>query len=237
METKLDNRREIELAEGVHIHLRPVGIFPRLLARSIDLTIFTTIFSIISVVLGFASLLIGNEVSHGVYQLCAFFLFWFYDPFFEASKFSATPGKLCLKLKVVRRSGAPVGFGSSFLRGLLFWVDVLPGLGTIGTVSILCSRNSQRLGDMVADTLVVYSTPPATPSGASHRYPATRPGVLLQREEQLAFLQFADRLDTLSEVRQEEVTRPLTSLDAAQNSPSSISFALGVAQWLSLNEK
>jgi hypothetical protein len=54
---KLDNRREIELAEGVHIHLCPAGLFPRLLARAIDATIWTAIY--------FAALLIFSMVRVG----------------------------------------------------------------------------------------------------------------------------------------------------------------------------
>lgn len=237
MPAKLDNRREIELAEGVHIHLRPAGIFPRLLARLIDFSIFLGIFMVLAFAVGIIGAAIGDEVASGVYQLCAFVLLWFYDPLFEMSKASATPGKRCLKLKVVRRSGAPIGFGSAFLRGLLFWVDALPGLGAVGTVSILASRDSQRLGDRVADTLVVYRNPPVVPEAASIPAPPVRPGVLLQREEQLAFLQFADRLSKLSPARQAEVAAPLASLDAARSCPSPTSFALGVARWLSQNEK
>lgn len=237
MPAKLDNRREIELAEGVHIHLRPAGIFPRLLARAIDFSIFLGIFMVLAFGVGLIGVALGDEVAAGVYQLCAFVLFWFYDPLFEMSKASATPGKRCLKIKVVRRSGAPIGFGSAFLRGLLFWVDALPGLGAVGTVSILASRDSQRLGDLVADTLVVYRNPPVAPEAVSIPAPPVRPGVLLQREEQLAFLQFADRLSRLSPARQAEVAAPLASLDAARTSPSPTSFALGVARWLSQNEK
>ena len=237
MLAKLDNRREIELAEGVHIHLRPAGIYPRLLARMIDFMIFIAIFTVLSIVLNLVGLAVGGEVATGFYQLAAFFLYWFYDPFFEASKGGGTPGKRCLKLKVVRRSGAPVGFGSAFLRCLLFWVDAIPGLGAVGTVSILASRDSQRLGDLVADTLVIYRDPPAPPEVAGIPAPAVRPGVLLQREEQLAFLQFAARLSKLSASRQAEVTAPLATLEASRKSPNPTSFALGVARWLAQNER
>ncbi|GHC51453.1 RDD family protein [Roseibacillus persicicus] len=235
--SKLDNRREIELAEGVHIHLRPAGLFPRLMARFIDGAIWLLIFIVLSVVLSLSGWLIGDEASQGFLMLLAFVMVWFYDPFFEASKASATPGKMAMKLKVVRRSGAPVGFASGFLRCLLFWIDFLPALGTVGMVSILASRNSQRLGDMVADTLVVYRSPPRVPEVESINAPAVRPGVLLQREEQLAFIEFADRLDRLSPARQNEITAPLAALEAARKSPTTTSFALGVARWLSHQEK
>lgn len=234
---KLDNRREIELAEGVHIHLCPAGLFPRLLARAIDATIWTAIYFAALLIFSMMGLVVGGEGGEGFALLTTFMMIWFYDPLFEASKFSATPGKMAMKLRVVRRSGAPVGFASGFLRCLLFWIDLLPGLGTVAIVSILASRHSQRLGDLVADTLVVYRNPPIVPEIASIPAPPVRPGLLLQREEQLAFIAFADRSPQLSAARQSEVTAPLAGLEAARQSPSTVSFALGVARWLSQNEK
>lgn len=235
--TKLDNRREIELAEGVHIHLRPAGIFPRMIARSVDMLIWGVAYTIVAIVLSLTAIFFGEEASSGFLQLLAFVMVWFYDPLFEASKASATPGKRVMKLKVVRRSGAPAGLTSGFLRCLLFWIDFLPLLGGVGTAAILASKNSQRLGDMVADTLVVYRTPPHIPELESIPAPPVRPGLLLQREEQLAFIDFADRMASLSPARQQEVTAPLASLEQAKKSPNTVSFALGVARWLSNQEK
>lgn len=237
MPTRLDNRREIELAEGVHIHLRPAGIYPRLLARVIDAGTIVLLYFLLSVVVALAGLVIGGEAGMGISILIAFFLLWFYDPCWEASKYSATPGKLALGLKVVRRSGAPVGFASGFLRTLLFWIDILPGLGMVGMISILFSKNSQRLGDIVADTLVIYGKAPETPHIPQLTIPACRPGVPLLRDEQLAFLQFAERSGSLSAERRSEIAEPLRALEGMQSSPNPETFALGVAQWLSRNEQ
>lgn len=234
---KLDNRREIELAEGVHIHLRPAGLYPRLLARVIDMAIWTVLYLVALLIFSLTGLIVGGEGSNGLALLLTFAMVWFYDPLFEASRYSATPGKLALRLMVVRRSGAPVGFASGFLRCLLFWIDLLPGLGTVAIVSILASRNSQRLGDLVADTLVIYRTPPLIPEVESVPAPPVRPGVLLQREEQLAFIGFADRCHQWAPSRQNEITAPLAALDSARHSPTTTSFALGVARHLSQNEK
>ena len=235
--TKLDNRREIELAEGVYIHLRPVGLYPRLLARAIDWCVWTVAYLILQLAVSLSAMFMGGEASQGFVNLTAFVMIFFYDPLFESSKWSATPGKLVLKLRVVRRSGAPVGFGGAFLRGLLFWIDGAISIGTIGSVAIMSSRNSQRLGDMAADTLVVYRTPPVVPDVDSIPSPPVRPGVLLQREEQLAFIGFADRLNQLSPARQKEVTAPLYELEACRKTPNTTSFALGVARWLAKEEK
>jgi uncharacterized RDD family membrane protein YckC len=234
---RLDNRREIELAEGVHIYLRPAGIYPRLLARLIDFSILAVVYLVVGVMVAMLGSVVGAEAGAGFYQLSAFLLLWFYDPLWEASKWSGTPGKLALGLKVVRRSGAPVGFASGFLRVLLLWIDILPGLGAVGMVSILASKKSQRLGDLVADTLVVYSRNVVIPQAASIPVPALRPGIALQREEQIAFVQFADRAPGLSPERRAEIAAPLAALKSSRQSPNPTTFALGVAHWLSKNEK
>ncbi len=234
---KLDNRREVELAEGVHIHLSPAGLFPRLLARLIDVLIWGGCYILFLFGASLLGTFLGGEAQQGLVLLLSFMMAWFYDPLFEASKFAGTPGKLILGLKVIRRSGAAVGFGSGFLRVLLFWIDFLPGLGTVGIISILVSKNSQRLGDLVADTLVVYRVPSTGPEPDEVSVPAVRPGLLLPREEELAFIEFADRYKGLSPARQSEVTEPLLELEAARRSPNTIQFALGVSRWLSQKEK
>ena len=235
--SKLDNRLEIELAEGVHIHLCPAGVFPRIMARALDMLFWFIAFLILVFAISLGGVITGGEISEGFMQLLAFVMYWFYDPFFEASKKSATPGKMIVGLKVVRRSGAPVGLGESFIRCLLFWVDFLPAAGGVGVASILASKHSQRLGDMVADTLVVYRNPVQVPEVESILAPPVQPGILLQREEQLAFIGFADRFETLSPARRQEVTAPLVNLEASKKTPDSTSFALGVACWLSKQEK
>ena len=90
---------------------------------------------------------------------------------------------------------------------------------------------------MVADTLVVYRNPVQVPEVESILAPPVQPEILLQREEQLAFIGFADRFETLSSARRQEVTAPLVNLEASKKTPDSTSFALGVACWLSKQEK
>jgi uncharacterized RDD family membrane protein YckC len=67
----------------------------------------------------------------------------------------ATPGKLVAGIRVVQEeTGAVPGLGRAFLRTLLRLVDGLGGY-LVGFIVVLVSRKRQRLGDMVARTLVV----------------------------------------------------------------------------------
>jgi uncharacterized RDD family membrane protein YckC len=70
-------------------------------------------------------------------------------------QFGATPGKALLQLRVVDRFGEPCSFGAAFVRGLIRPVDALV-FGSIAAYNMHAPLN-QRLGDKLADTLVVSS--------------------------------------------------------------------------------
>lgn len=69
-------------------------------------------------------------------------------------RFGQTLGKMALGIRVVREDGGTIGTREAILRTLLRIVD---GIGTyfVAFVVALISDKNQRLGDMVAKTLVV----------------------------------------------------------------------------------
>jgi uncharacterized RDD family membrane protein YckC len=68
-----------------------------------------------------------------------------------------TPGKRLSSIRVVRLDGFSLEPGSIFVRNIFRVVDHLPPLWIVPLVS----RKSQRLGDMVAGTVVVIDKPEA----------------------------------------------------------------------------
>lgn len=66
-----------------------------------------------------------------------------------------TPGKMVLGLRVVTVEGSPVRFRHAAIRSALGLVDFLLGAGTIAILSALATRQSQRLGDLAAGTIVI----------------------------------------------------------------------------------
>ncbi len=70
-------------------------------------------------------------------------------------------------MRVIKQGGYALRFFDTLLRNLLRVVDFLPLLYGVGLVSLLLSRDSQRLGDLVAGTLVVYQDPVETESMVS----------------------------------------------------------------------
>jgi uncharacterized RDD family membrane protein YckC len=66
-----------------------------------------------------------------------------------------TPGKYLLGLVVVKSDGSNCTVGASILRNLLWIVDAFPTANLVAMVLILVTDDNQRVGDLVADTVVV----------------------------------------------------------------------------------
>lgn len=206
----LDTRADVETPEGVQLTLAPAGPVVRVLAYSLDILFRTTILAIAAIALG----LLG-EFGIGVMAILAFLLEWFYPVLFEMLASGATPGKRLFGLRVVQDDGTPVTWQASVLRNLLRVADFLPVGYVAGLVSMAVSRRFQRLGDLAAGTVVVYrnrSIAPAEPA-----VEGVRPvPVALEDSERQALLAFAERRDTLSEARRQElagILAPVLALD------------------------
>lgn len=72
------------------------------------------------------------------------------------ARYGRTLGKRLLGLRVLAEDGTPIGTGASVVRNVLRIVDGLFFYAVVA-VSILVSDRKQRLGDHVADTVVVRS--------------------------------------------------------------------------------
>lgn len=94
---------------------------------------------------------------------------WLWDVAFETAWQGRTPGKRLLGLRVVCADGRPVGLVESLVRNVTRAVEV-PLLYAPGVLSIALSRRHQRLGDVLAGTLVVLDR-----SRDLSRYPASMP--------------------------------------------------------------
>lgn len=70
--------------------------------------------------------------------------------------FGQTIGKYLRGIVVVKADGSQCTWGASVGRNLLRIVDVLPSFYIIGAVVALATDRHQRVGDLVADTVVVY---------------------------------------------------------------------------------
>lgn len=83
--------------------------------------------------------------------------------FMAEAAFGATPGKYLAGLRVVSVFGGKPGVLQTAMRNFLRAIDMYPFSGTfpgiIGAVSTFLNRNRQRIGDMMAGTLVKRHLP------------------------------------------------------------------------------
>ena len=195
----LDTRYPLETPEGVDLLLQPAGLLPRLLAFLIDLLIrggIVLLFSIALVSLG--------RFGWGLWSICFFVISWWYPVLFEVLWQGRTPGKRYMGLRVVHADGTPIGWSASLIRNLLRTVDMLPLCYSAGIISLLFSQRLQRIGDLAANTLVVYREAPLN-SAPLPEAPEVIPPHNLQLDEQLAILDYAERFAQLSPERRQEL--------------------------------
>ena len=78
-----------------------------------------------------------------------------YYTYFEGTK-GQTLGKFLSRVVVIDAiTGDRIGMGSAFIRSLLRLVDWLPLAYILGILLIITTKKRQRIGDMVAKTVVV----------------------------------------------------------------------------------
>ncbi|HEY3142304.1 MAG TPA: RDD family protein [Acidimicrobiales bacterium] len=146
---------EIVTPEAVVLDVERAGVASRALALAIDFlalaAIWTVLLLIAVAVFGGA----GSVILAILYILFSLALYFVWFTLFE-TKWQRTPGKAALGLRVVSTDATPIRFTQAFLRAVLGIVDffVLP-IGCLAVVFVLLSSRDQRLGDMVAGTLVV----------------------------------------------------------------------------------
>ncbi|MBH1960560.1 MAG: RDD family protein [Flavobacteriia bacterium] len=66
-----------------------------------------------------------------------------------------TFGKRLMKIKVVKIDGFQASFGDYLIRWFFRLIDVFSNSGIIGLVSMIVSKNNQRLGDIASGTAVI----------------------------------------------------------------------------------
>lgn len=154
----------IETPERVPLHFALASIGNRFLACAIDHAIQGLILAII----GLATIIISNislfESSLAsapkwviaVAIIIVFLILAGYFTFFEWVWSGQTPGKLWLRLRVIREDGRPITFWEAAVRNLLRSFDMMPlPFYSVGLISVFSSNRDQRIGDMVAGTVVV----------------------------------------------------------------------------------
>ncbi|MEL6198681.1 MAG: RDD family protein [Pseudomonadota bacterium] len=199
----LDTTIDVETPEGVQLLIPVAGLAPRAMAWLIDAMIKIALFIVALIVVQPLGL-----TGMAIWSLFLFTLFWLYNVLFEVLWQGATPGKRALRLRVMNADGTPVGWTGAIVRNLIRPVDALPGCYLFGCLSVLLSRNFQRLGDLAAGTIVAYraTDPERSRTHVNEPIPLAIP---LSSDEQEALVSFSERRKQYSQARAEELAQIL----------------------------
>ncbi|MGH9939497.1 MAG: RDD family protein [Blastocatellia bacterium] len=159
----------IETPEHVELNFALATIGNRFLACAIDHAIQLASFILVYVIArslsaglrAAESRIFGDAQGISLWVVAAmiiagFVIFFGYFIFFETIWSGQTPGKRWLRLRVIQEDGRPINFFAALTRNLIRFADmVIPPFYSVGILSVFASARAKRLGDYVANTVVV----------------------------------------------------------------------------------
>ena len=135
-------------SHNIEIDLELASVGDRILATIIDLLIM----SAYAVLMGIIAA--GTDAgSMTVFILCIPLMF--YSLLFEMFGQGQSPGKRSRDIKVVKLDGSSPTLSAYLLRWIFRLLDIFIFYGGVGLLSMITTRNTQRLGDLVAGTAVI----------------------------------------------------------------------------------
>jgi len=176
----IDSQFKVITPENIAFNYQVAGPFRRLVAFLLDLAIRI----LVAMVFFFVLQLVGAgaymvqvglaDLIQAIGILAIFFFNWFYMAAFEYWWNGTTPGKWVLNLRVLTDEGEPINAYQAAVRNLFRYVDMWPVVplpfsvmreemfaGPIVLTFLfawlvpICNRRFQRIGDLVAGTMVV----------------------------------------------------------------------------------
>ncbi len=181
-------------------------IVSRVVASILDFIIVIFYFVLINIL--FASVLsvqIAYDEFNNVAVLFLYILMlpgFFYSFLSEALLGGQTIGKMALGIRVLNVSGDNASIGDLFLRWIFRIIDIIATIGALGLIVALSNEKSQRLGDLVANTIQIKLKPSKEFSiidilniKSSKDYITTYPNVIQMSDQDMLLIKNAmDRL-------------------------------------------
>lgn len=156
MATATSVQQGIVTPEAVVLELETAGVASRVFAGLIDLAVQLAVLFVVLVALALAMPSLGESGAVTVSAIAAAAVLMGYPVLLETWWRGRTVGKLALRLRAVTVEGAPIRLRHALLRMMGGLVDrLLPPGGITGALFVLGTRRHQRLGDLLAGTIVV----------------------------------------------------------------------------------
>jgi uncharacterized RDD family membrane protein YckC len=156
------NTLAIKTPEGIVFSLLLAGPVTRFLAWAIDLGVILVLTYAARQLFGILGV-ISRDLAAAASILGYFIISIGYGIGTEWYWRGQTLGKRLLRLRVMDSQGLRLQFSQIVIRNLLRFVDALPAFYLVGGLASLVSRHAQRLGDVAANTIVVWTPEIAEP--------------------------------------------------------------------------
>ena len=179
---------------------------------TIDYELAPTIYRVLASIIDYAALLIYTLIMGMLISMNAFDLelkgitifgilliylpYMFYSPIIEYITNGRSLGKLALGIRVVKADGEPAGLREYFIRWIFRVIDIwIGGLGFLAILLSSTSERRQRLGDVMADTVLIkirdnqrYSLQDVLNIKSSDNHTVNYPTVTRFSDEDMLFL-------------------------------------------------
>ena len=149
----------IKITTGQHVNVeqRMASVGDRIYAQILDTIFISIYFVIITTFVGMlasAAYFAKNTSFLAAILFLAYLPIVIYHPVSEFFFNGASPGKKILKLQVVKIDGSAPSLGDYLTRWAMYLIEclIMPG---IALLCILFNKNGQRLGDLMAGTVVI----------------------------------------------------------------------------------
>lgn len=215
---------EIVTAHNVVIQYEMAPIMSRVIASVLDFMIVGFyMFLIFILVSSFAvsNVRIGDDFGVEILTMYIFWLPGFFYTFWMESVFAGqTIGKMAMGLRVIKSNGDNASIGDLFLRWVFRLIDLGGSFGALGIIVALSNERSQRLGDLVGNTVVIKLRPTNEFSitdilniKSSKDYEPTYPGIVQMTDDDMLLIKNAmDRLKKNPNEAHKDLIRQLAQL-------------------------
>ena len=145
--------------EAVLLEFETASVASRMIAELLDIGAEMLGLFVIVMGLSLVAGAVGGDAGGTIIAVVSLLLFFMlvigYPVLMETFWNGRTLGKAAMGLRVVTREGAPVRFRHSAIRAMIGLIEIWFFLGIPAVIAMISSRRDQRLGDLVAGTLVL----------------------------------------------------------------------------------
>jgi uncharacterized RDD family membrane protein YckC len=155
--------------EAVLLEFETAGVGSRTIAEILDLLVQVSALVALGLVVSVVAsggLEFGGTLAVILTLVFSFLVLVGYPVAMETLWNGRTLGKAAMGLRVVTQEGGPIRFRHAAIRSILGLVELWVFLGSIAVVAIVLSPRNQRVGDMVAGTIVLRERSAAAPGVA-----------------------------------------------------------------------